>query len=1160
MSTKQDRMIKTLYELIDNDKNGVIESTELIDYLQTFSHVEVNDQNLFEVLELVELHDHNLLDHGQFNDFMTKDVKWPFDVDESIRLFQLFDGPRSGKIYWPMLQQYLVRFGIELNDADKFLNYFGSEYLTGSYLDYASYYWNNFGIEVEHTGELIKESKVESIKRIKNDEEEAFRKKREELEARVRRENEENLKKKREEDERKRLEFLEKQKRQEQERLQKQETLTKELSEKEAKRIKEEEERIKNERDERLRKQQEEEDERLRRQREEEERLRMQQGEEEQQLKKKKEESKRKREEDELRLLQEARQKRKDEEDERKRLEEAERLRKEQEEEERRLKKLREEEERKRQEDERLAAEEAENKKKTMMEELERIRKLKEEDEKRAQRDAENAKMAEERTEMMKEASKDPAKKELFELEGNSADNNIVWQGHYIDKGNKVRMIFQNFQISFSGEVFGHGNDLIGDFTIKGSADVFSTAKNPKVSFEKNYNLAHSQFYNGTLNNGKIEGTYVYGNNLANGTFEIENTGSEWEGTYFENQVELKTKFKMVVDVDFVFAIGLDDGGNFMCKGSNNSTTDEIKWAKVYFGGKTVMWVGKSERLNKQKKKSIVTVRGVRHPQGLPENTETFILKGRYGQLSAVTGKGTVTGTNARTSGAQTPKVPDTPTQKPKDLRVAIPEQTSSPKNEIRTPQIPKEYLAEQPKITKKDTFSKEQTSPTKPQIPKPPAKTKPKDPNDKNIDNLGENIKEFEILWAGKYSYEAEGNSQKEKSWDNFQIDTDGTCEGYGSDPVGEFNINGRLEFVGGKPKLFLTQEYTNIDFRMKMEGEFQETGEVKGRWVELDKSSGAEKNNKGNWSMKACSKKWSGHYMENDVKKDLAIELIVESNFVYCCSMDNNGFYMVKGNNDEQSKQIVFVKYYNAKKEEMLFEGEAKKTKPTKLKSTVEITGTYKNKATGTSGPFFLKGMYGQVNKEVGSPLKPNKRLTNKQPVYDMEESGLYLSNLESDEIPSLMASTLTKNYSKSNTVTKDFGQLEINPVTAELYDSDELDKIATINSYVEIKLGKTTCKTKVHNDCGYNPSWKDFLRFNYDGQEFMNLKVYNSDRDMGDMMLCEAKINVAEMLKMQGNGIWFDLMSGKNQVGKIMLGFSYKGEHIEVHKTMTKLISMK
>jgi hypothetical protein len=155
--------------------------------LQCFAHVPIDEKGLFNVLNLVGLDEHESLNYDDFSDFMTADVTWPFDPETSLQYFQAFDAKKSGKLYWAQFRKYLESFGIDLKKTDVFLDYFGTEYFNAGYLDYASYYWNNFGLEVPHTGELITAQEKQRIDRLKEEERLDWERKRKDIEIKAKR-------------------------------------------------------------------------------------------------------------------------------------------------------------------------------------------------------------------------------------------------------------------------------------------------------------------------------------------------------------------------------------------------------------------------------------------------------------------------------------------------------------------------------------------------------------------------------------------------------------------------------------------------------------------------------------------------------------------------------------------------------------------------------------------------------------------------------------------------------------------------------------------------------------------------------------------------------------------------------------------------------------
>ena len=153
--------------------------------MQCFAHVPVDEKGLTGVLNLIGLGEHQSLNYDDFSDFMTSDVTWPFDPETSLSYFQAFDAQKTGKLYWAQFRKYLESFGTSLKNPDIFLDYFGTEYFSAGYLDYASYYWNNFSLLIPHTGELITAQEKKLIDRVKEEERLDWASKRKDIETKA---------------------------------------------------------------------------------------------------------------------------------------------------------------------------------------------------------------------------------------------------------------------------------------------------------------------------------------------------------------------------------------------------------------------------------------------------------------------------------------------------------------------------------------------------------------------------------------------------------------------------------------------------------------------------------------------------------------------------------------------------------------------------------------------------------------------------------------------------------------------------------------------------------------------------------------------------------------------------------------------------------------
>ena len=173
---------------------------------------------------------------------------------------------------------------------------------------------------------------------------------------------------------------------------------------------------------------------------------------------------------------------------------------------------------------------------------------------------------------------------------------------------------------------------------------------------------------------------------------------------------------------------------------------------------------------------------------------------------------------------------------------------------------------------------------------------------------------KAHDIEWAGHYE---QGGSKNNVSFKDMKLGTDGTITGSGSDPVGSFTINGKLNG-------------NNIEFNKAYAG------------AHTVKYSGTLNNGVigGNWSLqgmtgkfeiKMKTKQWKGHYTLNGQKFDMLVSLNIsdgqgQDHFVSGIGGDANGNYGVQGIVPRAAKHntIVFNKvYYNNPSAEVHYAG---------------------------------------------------------------------------------------------------------------------------------------------------------------------------------------------------------------------------------------------
>jgi hypothetical protein len=563
---------------------------------------------------------------------------------------------------------------------------------------------------------------------------------------------------------------------------------------------------------------------------------------------------------------------------------------------------------------------------------------------------------------------KDASYAKMCEMETACSQNDITWTGYYMDKAKKVNIQFDNFLIKFDGTIEGHGEDGNGKFTIQGEIDVFTDQSHSPVNFSKSYTGEIALTYTGLLSDGTIRGQYSY-KEIASGEFEIKANSTDWKGWEFnaENS-KVDSIWSFVLDTDFIFGVGTDlEKGNYLLKGLYNTETDVIRFLVMFFGGEMIEYNGKTSRINPNKKKSVITINGnwdFLGSQATSSGSREFELKGRYGTLMA--------STPARTSGMTTP--PKTPAHEPKDRKVPVPPRPDS--------------IPPTPPVQKTPTKEK-------------PAKTAP------DIDDLGEIMYEKSIQWTGHSTVSSDPEKKISMTWEDFQVRPDLGLTGSGEDLVGDFILNGEIKINNSGVCTFnFTKEYDEpdpnqsnafgqsqvnsgsqvegLDSVVSYQGVIGESGVLAGKWKITE---GKSKGYSGSFEMKGSSQDWYGWWMVGGKKVDLLLNLIVEEDFVYGVSVDKVGLYLVQGRNDASMMKVEFIKKYLRSGDVQRFQGDVKRINPNKKKSIVTITGIYGlNKDDCTDGAYELKGKYGQLGKDPGSPTKLKKKNTYK-PEYLQE-----------------------------------------------------------------------------------------------------------------------------------------------------------------------------
>ena len=186
--------------------------------------------------------------------------------------------------------------------------------------------------------------------------------------------------------------------------------------------------------------------------------------------------------------------------------------------------------------------------------------------------------------------------------------------------------------------------------------------------------------------------------------------------------------------------------------------------------------------------------------------------------------------------------------------------------------------------------------------------------------------------------------------------------------------------------------------------------------------------------------------------------------------------------------------------------------------------MTGTWVEQADGQTGEFWLEGKYGQIG-QGSADEKKQKRVVKPRGIGNVMGGAEKMAHSE---------------------VVGDYvGNLQLSPVSAELFETEETKRLPNLNPYCIIKLGKSTCKTRCCDNGGYAPVWKDTLDFKVDGDTQMWFKVFSSDNYAGDELLSENVIMLDDILKSVKGEKSFGLEKYGKKVGSVKIWFAY--EHV-------------
>ena len=191
------------------------------------------------------------------------------------------------------------------------------------------------------------------------------------------------------------------------------------------------------------------------------------------------------------------------------------------------------------------------------------------------------------------------------------------------------------------------------------------------------------------------------------------------------------------------------------------------------------------------------------------------------------------------------------------------------------------------------------------------------------------------------------QGSTRGDMNFNNFLINFDGSIYGSGNDPVGSFDITGKLT---GNQVTFKKQYHGahSVDYNGTMNN-----GKITGNW----NMSGAT----GSFEISAVFDSWTGFYEQGGQKHNVSITMTVDQNGIFGTGSDDIGQFVIRGQVQNQVAQ--FSKTYLGK-HTVNYHGQMLTENGNKI-----IRGWWN--ATGANGGFELRAPIGGGGGGMGNPF---------------------------------------------------------------------------------------------------------------------------------------------------------------------------------------------
>lgn len=118
---------------------------------------------------------------------------------------------------------------------------------------------------------------------------------------------------------------------------------------------------------------------------------------------------------------------------------------------------------------------------------------------------------------------------------------------------------------------------------------------------------------------------------------------------------------------------------------------------------------------------------------------------------------------------------------------------------------------------------------------------------------------------------------------------------------------------------------------------------------------------------------------------------------------------------------------------------------------------------------------------------------------------------------------------------------GKLIIKPMSAKLtYDTEVFGKM---DPFAVIKCGTQTFKTKTANDMGKTPVWHDVFEVQIQGQDSLQVTLFDKDIGSQDDFICDGTITLTSVFQTGVAEQWFPLFRKGKSAGQIQVRLEFQ-----------------